>query len=229
MDKTIEFISNISIFSGLSPMQLKEVRQIADYRKFVKGETVFSEGDQGIGFYVVVDGQVKIFKLAMDGKEHILHIIGPGEPFGEVAVFSGRSFPAHAEALADCRLLFFPRDGFVALISRNPSLAMKMLAVLSMRLRQFAVQIENLSLKEVPGRLASYLMFLTNEQDNDEMVVLPISKGQLASVLGTIPETLSRIFAKMAGQGLIEVNGREIGILDVNGLDELSVQGKVAD
>ena len=229
MDKTIEFISNISVFSGLSPVQLEEVRQIADYRDYVKGESVFLEGDRGIGFYVVVDGQVKIFKLAVDGKEHILHIIGPGEPFGEVAVFSGRSYPAHAEALADTRLLFFPRDAFVGLISRNPSLAMKMLAVLSMRLRQFAVQIENLSLKEVPGRLASYLMFLTNEQDNAEVVILPISKGQLASVLGTIPETLSRIFARMTGQGLIAVNGREIRILDLVGLDDLSVQGKASD
>ncbi len=229
MEKAVEFISKISVFNGLSPAQLEEVRQIADYRNFAKGETIFLEGDRGSGFYVVVKGQVKIFKLAMDGKEHILHIIGPGDPFGEVAVFAGRSFPANAEALVDSRLLFFPRNGFVALISRNPSLAMKMLAVLSIRLRQFAVQIENLSLKEVPGRLASYLIILTNEQENAASVMLPISKGQLASLLGTIPETLSRIFAKMAGQGLIEVNGRKISILDPVGLEEISIQGKVSD
>ena len=229
MEKTVEFISNISLFKGLSQTQLEDVRQIANYRDFAKSETIFLEGDKGIGFFVVVQGQVKIFKLALDGKEHILHIIGPGEPFGEVAVFAGKSFPANAEALIRCRLLFFPRDGFVSLISRNPSLAMKMLAVLSMRLRQFSVQIENLSLKEVPGRLASYLMLLTNEQDNTEEVNLPISKGQLASLLGTIPETLSRIFAKIAGQGLIEVQGRKIRILDLNGLEDISAQGKVAD
>jgi CRP/FNR family transcriptional regulator len=229
MEKAVEFISKISVFNGLSPAQLEEVRQIADYRNFAKGETIFLEGDRGSGFYVVIKGQVKIFKLAMDGKEHILHIIGPGDPFGEVAVFAGRSFPANAEALADSRLLFFPRNSFVALISRNPSLAMKMLAVLSIRLRQFAVQIENLSLKEVPGRLASYLIILTNEQENAASVMLPISKGQLASLLGTIPETLSRIFAKMAGQGLIGVNGRNISILDPVGLEEISIQGKVSD
>lgn len=229
MEKTTEFISKISIFNGLSASQLEEVRQIADYRNYTKGRTVFLEGDPGIGFYVVVKGQVKVFKLALDGKEHILHIIGAGDPFGEVAVFAGRSFPANAEALAESRLLFFPRDGFVTLISRNPSLAMKMLAVLSMRLRQFAVQIENLSLKEVPGRLASYLIFLANEQENTVAVMLPISKGQLASLLGTIPETLSRIFAKMAGQGLIAVNGRNISILDLAGLEEISIQGKVTE
>ena len=229
MQKEIEIIENISTFSGLSPAQLEDVRQIAVKRRFKKGKPVFYEGDRGSGFYVVIDGLIKIYKLAPEGKEQILHIIGPGEPFGEVAVFAGRSFPANAEALADSRLLFFPRDAFVNLISRNPSLALKMLAVLSMRLRQFAVQVENLSLKEVPGRLAAYLLLLADEQEDSALAALPISKGQLASLLGTIPETLSRIFAKMAGQGLIEVSGRTIRIIDRAGLEEISLQGKVPE
>jgi CRP/FNR family transcriptional regulator len=229
MKKVIEIIANISAFSGLSPGQLEEVRQIAVKRYFTKGELVFFEGDRGNGFYIVIDGLIKIFKLAPDGKEQILHIIGPGEPFGEVAVFAGRSFPANAEALADSHLLFFPRDDFVGLISRNPSLALKMLAVLSMRLRQFAVQVESLSLKEVPGRLASYLLLLADEQEGPEGAVLPISKRQLASLLGTIPETLSRIFAKMAGQGLIAVSGRNIRILNRAGLEDLSIKGKIPE
>ena len=229
MKKTAEIIANTSAFSGLSPGQLEEVRQIAVQRDFTKGEPVFFEGDRGSGFYIVIAGLIKVFKLAPDGKEQILHIIGSGEPFGEVAVFAGRSFPANAEALADSRLLFFPRDAFVALISRNPSLALKMLAVLSMRLRQFAVQVESLSLKEVPGRLASYLLLLADEQEDPEGAVLPIPKGQLASLLGTIPETLSRIFAKMAGQGLIEVSGRNIRILNRSGLEDISIQGKVPE
>jgi CRP/FNR family transcriptional regulator len=104
-----------------------------------------------------------------------------------------------------------------------------MLAVLSMRLRQFAVQVESLSLKEVPGRLASYLLLLADEQEDPEGAVLPIPKGQLASLLGTIPETLSRIFAKMAGQGLIEVSGRNIRILNRSGLEDISIQGKVPE
>ncbi|MFO7685632.1 MAG: Crp/Fnr family transcriptional regulator [Desulfobacterales bacterium] len=229
MKKAIEIIANTSAFSGLSPAQLEEVRQIAVRRNFTKGEAVFFEGDQGSGFYIVIDGLIKIFKLAPDGKEQILHIIGPGEPFGEVAVFAGRSFPANAEVLADSRLLFFPRDAFVGLISRNPSLALKMLAVLSMRLRQFTVQVESLSLKEVPGRLASYLLLLADEQDDPHGAELPIPKGQLASLLGTIPETLSRIFTKMAAQGLIEVNGRNIRIVDRAGLENISIQGKVSE
>jgi CRP/FNR family transcriptional regulator len=101
-----------------------------------------------------------------------------------------------------------------------------MLAVLSMRLRQFTVQVENLSLKEVPARLAGYLIYLAEEQGSDDSVTLEISKGQLASLLGTIPETLSRIFAKMSSQGLIEVRDRTIRMLDLKSLEELSLYGK---
>jgi CRP-like cAMP-binding protein len=99
-----------------------------------------------------------------EGKEQILHIYGPGHPIGEVPVFSGSRFPANAMAIEKSRMLFFPRRDFVDLISAHPSLALNMLAVLSLRLRQFTVQIENLSLKEVPARLASYLIFLSEKQ-----------------------------------------------------------------
>ena len=229
MKKILDIINRIPAFNGLPENQLEEIKSIAVDRRYEKGEIIFSEGDEGNGFFVVVDGQVKIFKLSPEGKEQILHIFGPGDPVGEVAVFAGRSFPANAEAISASRLLFFPRSAFLDLISADPSLAMKMLAVLSMRLRQFTVQIENLSLKEVPGRLASYLIVLSAEQKNEDSVSLPISKGQLASLLGTIPETLSRIFAKMGAQNLIEVQGRRIRLLDRPGLEQISEQGRVAD
>ena len=142
MERILDIINKIPAFNGLSEEQLKEIRGIAVDRRFDKSEIIFSEGDEGNGFYVVVDGQVKIFKLSPEGKEQILHIFGPGDPVGEVAVFAGRSFPANADAITAARLLFFPRTAFLDLIAANPSLAMKMLAVLSMRLRKFTSQIE---------------------------------------------------------------------------------------
>jgi CRP/FNR family transcriptional regulator len=228
VDKTLQIISSIPIFSGLSDLHLQRVQRIAVDRHFNKGETIFSEGDEGNGFFVVVKGRVKIYKVSTEGKEQILHIFGPGEPFGEVPVFSGQRFPANAETMERSHLVFFPRNTFIDLISENPSLALNMLAVLSMRLRQFTVQIEHLSLKEVPGRLAAYLLYLAGEQDADT-VTLKISKGQLASLLGTIPETLSRIFARMSGFGLIEVKGRHIRLLDLPGLQDLAEEGKLSD
>jgi len=117
-------------------------------------------------------------------------------------------------------VLFFPRAEFVRLVTANPSLALNMLAVLSHRLRRFAAQIENLSLKEVPGRLAAHLFYLMEEQQRRDLVVLDIPKGQLASLLGTSSETLSRIFAKMTEEGLIRVEGKTIHLLDTKRLKE---------
>jgi CRP/FNR family transcriptional regulator len=227
MDKILQLISGIPLFEGLLPKELEKIRRIAVDKFYAKGKTVFLEGDQGNGFYVVADGRVKIFKVSLDGKEQILHIYGPGQPFGEVPVFSGKKFPASAQALLKSHLLFFPRDAFVNLISNNPSLSLNMLAMMSMRLRQFTVQVENLSLKEVPGRLASYLMVLAEEQNAESRVSLPVSKSQLASLLGTIPETLSRILSRMNGQGLIRVDGGTIELLDTAGLHALAESGKL--
>ena len=176
---------------------------------------------------MVVEGLVKIFKVSSEGKEQILHIYGPGEPFGQVAVYAGRSYPASAQAIARSTVLFFPRSAFIDLITRIPSLAMNMLAVLSVRLRGFTAQIENLSLKEVPGRLAGYLIYLLDEQGNEDFVTLNISKGQLASLLGTIPETLSRIFARMTELNLIEMDGRKIKLLNPDRMVELAEHGRM--
>jgi CRP/FNR family transcriptional regulator len=228
MKKILEIISQIPLFQNLPEEDLKRIRRIARDKFYNKGQTVFSEGDNGNGFYVVAAGKVKIYKTSLEGKEQILHIYGPGNPFGEVPVFSGEQFPANAQTLLKSHLLFFPRTAFIELIAKNPSLCLNMLAVLSMRLRQFTLQVENLSLKEVPGRLASYLLFLAQEQGEETTTVsLPISKGQLASLLGTIPETLSRILAKMSTSGLIEVSRGEITLLDAAGLEDLAETGKL--
>ena len=222
MDKILNIISTIPLFNGLTEDQIVAIKKIAVEKKINKGEIIFSEGDEGNGFFVVADGRVKVFKVSTEGKEQILHIFGPGQPFGEVPVFAGQKFPANAQALDRTRVLFFPRASIVNLISANPSLALNMLAVMSKKLRQFAVQIENLSLKEMPARLASYLIFLAEEQNRGDLVILKISKGQLASTLGTIPETLSRAFAKLSGQNLINVDGKRITLLDRRGLENLA-------
>jgi CRP/FNR family transcriptional regulator len=134
-------ISGIPLFEGLPQDQLEELSGIVVRKDFKRGQMIFAEGDEGTGFYVVISGRVKIFKLSSEGKEQILHIFGSGEPFGEVPVFTGRHFPAHAEAMEESRVFFFPREAFVALIKENPSIALNMVAVLSMCLRRFTVLI----------------------------------------------------------------------------------------
>lgn len=219
----IEHIATVPLFEHLPHEQHEDLVKIMVDRSYKRGVIIFSEGDEGAGFYVVISGRVKIFKLSPDGKEQILHIFGPGEPFGEVSVFAGQRFPAHAEALDQSRVFFFPRGAFVELIKKDPSLALNMLAILSRRLRRFTLLIEDLSLKDVPGRLAAYLLYLSEQRDGSTDLKLDIAKGQLASLLGTIPETLSRILTKMVQQGLIQSDGRHVRILNHQGLEELAM------
>ena len=218
----MDFLSTVSLFSGLTREQYDELAMIVTMQEYKRGQPIFAEGDEGNGFYLVMEGLVKIYKLSMEGKEQILHIFGPGEPFAEAAVFTGSSFPAHALALEKSRVIFVPRASFLKLIEENPSLAMNMMAALSMRLKKFTHMIEDLSLKEVPGRLAAHILYLSEQQDNSDSVRLNIGKAQLASLLGTIPETLSRILTKLGKQGLLSTEGPVISILDRDGLEDLA-------
>lgn len=227
MENIKSFLKTTPLFSGLPDDQLGALVRILVVKTFSRGEIIFSEGDDCTGFYITETGSVKISKLSFEGKEQILHIFGSGEPFGEVPVFTGKPYPANAMAIKKSKVLFFPGKEFRAVLLEDPSIALNMLAILSMRLKQFTVQVENLSLKEVPGRLAGHILWLSKEQGNTEVVILEISKGQLASLLGTIPETLSRILGKMSSGGLIEVDGKRILILDFEGVEELSEYGKL--
>lgn len=219
-------IRYIPLFQGLPNSQIEELSRIAIRHSFLKEQMIFSEGDEADGLYILISGRVKIFKLSSEGKEQILHIIEALEPFGEVPAFTGRRFPAHAEAIEDSTTLLFPRDSIIQSIKNDPSLAFNMLALLSQRLRQFTVLVENLSLKEVPQRLAAYMLLLSDREKTD-YIELNINKRQLASLLGTIPETMSRILNRMKTNGLIEVQGRKIKLIDKKAIEALVYGAKL--
>lgn len=214
------------LFGGLPAEHITEIEKIAVAKHFSKGESIFADGDEGSGFYLVVEGTVNVYKLSPDGKEQILHIVKEGDTIGAVPVFSGKSFPANARAITKSHLLFFDRQKFIQLITDKPALTMNLLALLAMRLREFTIQVENLSLKEIPGRLAAYLLYLSKEQDNRDLVKLNISKAQLANILGTGPESLSRALGNMKSRKLIEEEGANIRLLNRELLEQLAEKGK---
>ncbi len=214
-------LSQCALFEGISEGDRSALLEIAMVRQMGKKTTLFREGERAEGFYVVLSGSVKVFKISPDGKEHILHIFGQGEPVGEVPVFSGREFPAFAETLKKSDLLYFPRVRFLDLASRQPQILLNMLATLSMRLRKFTQKIEQLSLKEVASRLSEVLLEMADaspESDEADIAHLRITKAQLASQLGTTPETLSRTFQRMTRLGLIRVESKRVHLLDRQGL-----------
>jgi CRP/FNR family transcriptional regulator len=216
-----EFLADIQLWRGLPAEQLDALAKIAIAKTYRKGEVIFEEGDEGRGFFVVKSGRVKVYKLSTDGKEQILHFFGDGEHFAEVPAFDGQCFPASAAAIEKSELLFFPRTDFLVLLEQDPTLAIDMLAIFARHLRRMAQIVENLSFKEVPGRLAVYLLYLSDRPQggaignrNCEEVELDMTKAQLAAFLGTIPETLSRVFAKMSQDGLIAIEGSRIKLLN---------------
>ncbi len=217
----IRRLATVPLFEGLPSKQHATLADISVHLSYEKGQKIFSEGDEGSGFFVVLDGYVKVFKVSPEGKEFIYHIFGPNESFGEVTVFTGHGFPAEAEAISSTTALFFPRVNFVRLLRDDPSLALNMLAVLSWRLRQFSKLIEDLCLKEVPGRLAAYLINLSNMEGNSLDLSPDVPKNQLAFMLGTIPETLSRIITRMTREGLIRTESSRICIQDLAGLEDI--------
>ena len=222
-------IQNIPLFQGLPEEQLLEIKNITSRRSYDKGEVIFSEGDETTGFFVLISGRLKIFKVSPDGKEQILHFVEPGDAFAEIGMFSGSHHPAHAETLMKSETIFFPRAAFQQLIQNDPELAMNMLAILVQRLKYFTRLVEDLSLKEVPQRLAAHILYLADSGNGNSLLELDISKAQLASLIGTIPETLSRILNKMSSQCLIRVEGRTISVLNKKALEALASGEKTTD
>jgi len=214
-------LRRVPLFSALGEADLRELLRTCPTRHLPGGSQVFSPSQQADSFYVILTGRVKLYKLSPKGDEQILHLYGPGRTFGEAAMWAGIRYPAHAEVLADSTLLLVRRTVLKDLIARNAELGMAMLAGMSSKLWEFNTLIGQLSLREVPGRLANVLLEMPAKAGTDT-VVLTQTKRELAAQIGTAPETLSRALRKLTALGLIEVNGPEITILDPDGLADLA-------
>lgn len=213
-------IKKCHLFYGVTDADLQLLLSILRIRSLNKGDTLFAEGAEAEGFYIVASGKVKVYKLSPEGRERILHVVQPGNSFAEAAIFDDGRYPAFAETLAPSTLLFFPKQEFLELLHHHSQLAINMIAGLSRFLRQFTVQIEDLTFRDVPARLARYL--LTFFDPAPVSITLSVSKTQLASNLGTTSETLSRTFRKLSDDEIIRVQGRNIDILDADRLFDLA-------
>ncbi len=214
-----------ALFSELDETELAQLAKIVTVRKLPANAMLFFESDPATGFFILLSGQVRIFKAAPDGKEYTLHHIDPGQMFAEAAIFKGDTFPANCQALKDSEVLHVPKVEFIQLLSAHPGIAIKMIGRLSAWLREFTLKLESLSLKEVPARLAAYV--LHHIADDSDSFTIETSKSALASELGTISETLSRAFRKMSDSGVIAVQGNSIRILDRNRLEDIADGEKI--
>ncbi len=225
MDKTrrneiMAVVRRSPLFSTVDPASLEELLTHCPTRVVKSGQVIFSQGDPAIQFYIILNGRVKLYLMSAKGDEQILHNYHAGDSFGEAAVWVAISYPAYAEAQQPSELLIISDEHLKAAITANPELAFGMMAGLSRKLREFNKLIEQLSLQEVPERLASILIEMSRESNSCE-IQLSQTKRELAAQIGTVAETLSRAFRKLRQNKLIEVDGARIKILDPDRLEEM--------
>ena len=217
------FISTSRLLGGLPRKDTQRLASIAEIKVFKKKTQIFKEGDKADSFYFALTGKVKIFRVTYHGKEQLIHFILPGESFAEAAMFAGGSYPANAIAMERTECIYFPREAFFGIVHSNPELAMKLLGSLSRFCRRFIDLLEDLSHRSVSSRLAAYVIACApNERIKPGQTVnLGITRGELASRLGTVGETLSRTLKKFKDDGVIKTNKRDVIILKPDALKKL--------
>lgn len=205
-----EALKRSLIFSGLEEAELAELARLAILRRLEPGEFAFWEGDSPEGFYTVVEGRIKIVKHSTLGREFIIAFFGPGEMFGEVAVFEGKPYPASAQAVGQALVLGIARREFLAFLSAHPEVALRIVLVLGGRLREAQGRLKDLAGERVEQRLAGILLMLHSKLGPR----LPFTRQEVADMAGTTAETAIRFIGRLREGRIVETGRGQITILD---------------
>ena len=213
-----EVLRQSLIFSSLSRDELAELSALVVPRSFESGEFVFWEEDAPEWFYLVAEGRVKVVKHSSSGKEFIIAFFGPGEMFGEVAVFEDKPYPASAQAIAETKVLGIKRRDFLSFLADRPQVALRIINVLGGRLRDAQSRLKDLASERVEQRLAQTLLMLSSKLG----LTLPFTRQEIADMAGTTTETAIRVMSRLKqGKIIRSVRGKVI-ILDKEKLRILS-------
>lgn len=221
-ENVVSALGAAALFSNLSPEELRLLAAHAVRKSYTQGELLFSEGDACKGLHIITRGKLRIFKSSAGGREQVLAMEGPGGSVAELPVFDGAPYPASVSAVEDSQILFISRNDFRSFCLAHPEVALKMLAVVGARLRRLVGIIEELSFTTVRQRLASVLVRLAQTQGTRTAqgieIQLPGTHQELAHQLGTVRELVSRNLMRLQAEGLVEVEARNITVLDLPGL-----------
>jgi CRP/FNR family transcriptional regulator, dissimilatory nitrate respiration regulator len=211
----VNTLRSCQLFTGLPQPDLQNIATVSILKSLAKGEYLFHEGDAASGFYVIQRGAVNVHRVTASGKEQIIHVFRCGDSFAEVALASATGYPADARALEDTQVLLVQKPGILALLKRQPELALRILGSMSSHLRVLVGQLEDLTVKDVETRLANWLMKrCPNPQSETPVKIeLTVAKRVLAAELGTVGETFSRTLAKFRELKLVAVKGKIVTVL----------------
>ncbi len=219
----VNTLRSCQLFTGLPQTDLEQIAAVTVLKSLEKDDYLFHEGDPAVGFYVVQRGAVNVHRVNAAGKEQIIHVFRTRDSFAEVALASATGYPADARALEPTQVLLVQKAGILALLKRQPELALRMLGSMSSHLRVLVGQLEDLTLKDVETRLANWLVKRCPNPQSEKPthIELKMTKRVLAAELGTVSETFSRTLAKFREQNLIAVKGRMVIVNSPKRLAEL--------
>lgn len=211
-------INLVPIFNHLEGFQMDEILELIDSAEYQKGEIIYRAGENSDSLYIVSSGKVKIYRLSESGKEQLVRFLGPGDFTGELALFNESIHEAYAEAVMDTWVCSVKGSDLQKLLLKYPSISIKLLNEFSSRLEHSEKQTARFATEKVDTRIA---LFLAEQAEDKETLLftLPMSRKDLASYLGTTPETISRKLSELEDDGLIvQLPKGEIEIKDFEGL-----------
>lgn len=212
-------LRSCQLFSGLSSADVETIAAFSVLRTLPKGGYLFREGDPAEGFYVAQKGAINVHRVSPAGKEQVIYVFRPGESFAEAALATAEGYPANARAVEASGVVLIPKAPFLALLGRRPDLALRMLGSMSQHLRVLVGLVEDMTLKDVETRFIHWLLKrCPHEATHAVTIELGMTKRVLAAELGTSSETLSRTFARLRDDGLLEVRGKELHLPDGDAL-----------
>jgi CRP-like cAMP-binding protein len=211
-------LCEVPFLRDLPPDVIDTIRRSGTVRRYTRGEPLFMQGEPAQGLFVVVRGSVRVYQIGASGREHVLAVERPGSSVAELPLFDGGPYPAYAEAAEESLLFTVGSERFAELLRDHPEVARQVIRALAHRLRRLVQTVEGLALKEVRQRAAAMLLQLAEEHGSE--FTLPASNEQIAAQLGTAREVISRALHGFAHDGLIDLDGRRVRVLDVEGLRE---------
>ena len=219
----VNTLRSCQLFTGLPAVDLEKIAAVTVAKSLGKDDYLFHEGDPAVGFYIVQRGAINVHRVSAAGKEQVIHVFRTGDSFAEVALASETGYLADARALVESQVLLVQKAGILALLQRQPELALRMLGSMSSHLLVLVGQLEDLTLKDVETRFANWLIKrCPNPRDNLPVKIeLTTRKGDLAAELGTVSETFSRTLAKFRELKLLSVKGKAFTVLSPSRLNEL--------
>lgn len=216
-----ESLRRTPMFADASPKAIQSLAEGCRLRKVAKNDYLFHEGETAEGFFVIHAGAISVHRTTEDGREQVIRVFYPGEALGEVVIAGDRSYPAAAKAVEESQVILVPTRFFRSQIQRDPEMALRILASISVHLRFLVETVESLKLEHAETRVAHWILLQVEDQGGTQArpsFTLPMAKHLLASQLGITSETLSRVFARLRKLELAEIEGPDARNINVAGL-----------